>query len=253
MPSEQIPHDNISWYSFDFPDITVVPETTYYIIVRSNDTNYGYCMGYNGSNRYPRGNAWLCDDGNWTAHYSEDCAFRTYSINDQPPNPPIITGPSWGITNVNYTFCVTWTDPEADNFYFMWNWGDGNTSEWLGPYASGQTICSNHSWSQKGTYEILVKLKDIHGVEINSDPHDFNVYELKKAFIFGKITNLSTQGDYITFEAVKTRVITFSPFSFNTYISGENFIIPKNDFIGRVLIRPHSYYSHIIALCKILI
>jgi ABC-type transport system substrate-binding protein len=85
-------------------------------------------------------------------------------------------------------------------------------------------------------------------VEIQEPPQ-----EPVRAFIFGKIANLSTQGDYMTFEAVKTRMITFSPFSFNTYISGENFIILKNDFIGRVLIRPHSYYSYIIALCKILI
>jgi len=74
--------------------------------------------------------------------------------------------------------------------------------------------------------------------------------ESVRAFIFGKITNLSSQGDYIQFEAVKTRVIIFSPFSFITYVSGEKFTIP-NDYIGRMIIS--SRYMYIIALCKILI
>lgn len=70
--------------------------------------------------------------------------------------------------------------------------------------------------------------------------------EFQKAFIFGKITNLSSQGDYITFEAVKTRVITFSPFSFNSYVSGEVFVISK-EYQGFAGVR------YIFALCKILI
>jgi parallel beta-helix repeat protein len=69
--------------------------------------------------------------------------------------------------------------------------------------------------------------------------------ESVRAFIFGKITNLSSQGDYITFEAVKTRVITFSPPSFNTYVSGEQFTISK-DYKGWVGTR------FIFTLCKIL-
>ena len=70
--------------------------------------------------------------------------------------------------------------------------------------------------------------------------------EFQNAFIRGKITNLSSQGDYITFKAVKTRVRTFSPWSFNINKSGEKFIISKNKlgFIG-----PH----YIFALCEILI
>ncbi|MCX6671854.1 MAG: hypothetical protein NTX92_08050, partial [Euryarchaeota archaeon] len=57
--------------------------------------------------------------------------------------------------------------------------------------------------------------------------------ESVRAFIFGKITNLSSQEDYITFEAEKTRVITFSPFSFNIYESSEQFTISK-DYQGWV-------------------
>ncbi len=56
----------------------------------------------------------------------------------------------------------------------------------------------------------------------------------QKAFIFGKITNLSTYDESIVFQAVKIKVITFSPFSFNPYKSGEYFEILKEHkgFIG---------------------
>jgi len=152
-----------------------------------------------------------------------------------PPAKPIITGPSWGIKNISYTFCMFWTNPDADDFYFIWDWGDGDTSEWLGPYVSGQTICANHSWSQKGTYAIQVKLKDEDGVVIYSDPHDFNVYESKKALLFGRYTNLTEKDGYTTFEAVNLRLIFFNPFQFTHYINGEVIALDNNSPGGYVV------------------
>jgi parallel beta-helix repeat protein len=70
--------------------------------------------------------------------------------------------------------------------------------------------------------------------------------EFQTAFLRGKITNLTSEGNYITFEAVKTRVRTFSPWSFNIYKSGEQFTITKDYrfWVGS---------KYIFALCKILI
>jgi hypothetical protein len=50
---------------------------------------------------------------------------------------------------------------------------------------------------------------------------EVEVLEPRYAFVFGKIKNLDASGDITTFEAVKLRVMTFSPFSYNTYTSGE--------------------------------
>ena len=66
------------------------------------------------------------------------------------------------------------------------------------------------------------------------------------AIIFGTITNLTAQGDYIQFEAVKTRVITIYPLSFNTYLSGEKFSVTK-DYKGLIGVR------YIFAFCKMLV
>ena len=51
-----------TWVLFDFPDITVIPENTYYIhkiISHGNywGNSYGWSLGYN--NQYPRGDAWI--------------------------------------------------------------------------------------------------------------------------------------------------------------------------------------------------
>ncbi len=45
------------------------------------------------------------------------------------------------------------------------------------------------------------------------------------AFLFGRIENLNAEGDLTTFDAVRLRYLQFSPFSFNTYISGEEIAV----------------------------
>lgn len=83
-----------------------------------------------------------------------------------------ISGPSYGRPGIEYIFCVEFTDPEGDDFYIYWDWGDGNMEEWLGPYGSGETICLSHVWSDEGLYLIKVKIKDIYGNESEWYTHE---------------------------------------------------------------------------------
>jgi len=55
--------------------------------------------------------------------------------------------------------------------------------------------------------------------------------EFVSTFMFGRIINLNTTGEHITFEAVNVRAITLSPFSFIPYTSGELITILK-DYTG---------------------
>lgn len=57
--------------------------------------------------------------------------------------------------------------------------------------------------------------------------------EFKTTFIFGRIDNLTTVGDVITFEALNVRFIKFSPFQFLAFTSGELITISK-DYLGFV-------------------
>ena len=62
-------------------------------------------------------------------------------------------------------------DSEEDDLYYWFEWGDGTNSGWIGPFASGQTACTNHTWNKKGFYEIRVKAKNYHELQSEwSDP-----------------------------------------------------------------------------------
>ncbi|HVQ01524.1 MAG TPA: PKD domain-containing protein [Candidatus Thermoplasmatota archaeon] len=86
-------------------------------------------------------------------------------------------GPSEGYVGVEYTFFFDLpVNPNGDEYYVIWEWGDGNMSSWLGPFPPGQTTEASHAWMHAGVYEIRVKLKDPNGTEsVWSDPHTITI------------------------------------------------------------------------------
>ena len=71
----------------------------------------------------------------------------------------------------------------------MWDWGDGNTSGWLGPYASGAIATGTHTWTSRGIYPVKVKAKDIYGAESSwSTPLTVNIYKLGDVNNDGMVT-----------------------------------------------------------------
>lgn len=70
----------------------------------------------------------------------------------------------WGVTNVpiNQTAFYTTraTDLDGDNVYLRWAFGDGDSSQWLGPYASGDTCQVGHAWATGGTHQVTVLSRD---------------------------------------------------------------------------------------------
>jgi outer membrane protein assembly factor BamB len=91
---------------------------------------------------------------------------KTIIIKNQPPDPPVVQGPTSGKKGQPYTYAFNATDPEGDTIYYYIDWGDNTTSGgWLGPYASGVAILQSHTWSKTGTYTIKAKARDIYGNE----------------------------------------------------------------------------------------
>ena len=56
-------------------------------------------------------------------------------------------------------------DPDENDIFYLFDWGDGIFEGWLGPHESGSDATYSHTWNKKGTYTIRVKAKDINGVE----------------------------------------------------------------------------------------
>jgi hypothetical protein len=95
--------------------------------------------------------------------------------NQRPNKPAKPSGPSKGKPETEYTFTTSTTDPNGDQVYYLWDWGDGNFSEWLGPYESGGTCEESYTWIGEDNYKIKVMAKDVNGGESDwSDPLHFS-------------------------------------------------------------------------------
>ena len=105
----------------------------------------------------------------YTERY-QDRSFHDYikvtisKIND-PPNPPVIDGPTLGNIGTPYTYTFTSTDPNGDDVSYYIKWDDGDITDWTSYQASGAAFYDNHTWSTKRKYTIEAKSKDTYGVE----------------------------------------------------------------------------------------
>ncbi len=90
----------------------------------------------------------------------------------QPPTKPETpSGPTSGKINIKYTYTTSTTDPDGDKVSYMFDWGDGSFSSWVGPLNSGIIASADKIWTKKGTYNIKVIAKDSHGILSDwSDP-----------------------------------------------------------------------------------
>ncbi len=115
-----------------------------------------YVNGYWGYNKYETFE-WAALWGNPNLGMSE----TTQNTPPHNPNPP--TGPTQGIVGSIHEFNGESTDPDGDDLYYKFDWGDGSYCDWLGPYPSGTIASCNHTWYEGGTFEVKVKVKDVYG------------------------------------------------------------------------------------------
>ena len=85
--------------------------------------------------------------------------------NNTAPAKPTITGPAKGKPGVTYEYTIKAIDAEGQQVSYFVDWGDGNSTGWLGPYDSGEQIIVNHTWQTKETFTVKAKAKDSIGAE----------------------------------------------------------------------------------------
>jgi len=83
---------------------------------------------------------------------------------DNPPDTPIITGPTSGKAGTTYLYTFTINDDDGDSLYLWVDWDDGTQGPFTGPYDSGE-VEIGHTWEEQETYTIKAKVKDVYGVE----------------------------------------------------------------------------------------
>jgi len=83
-------------------------------------------------------------------------------------------------TNSDIIFSSSSSDPNNDDLYYLFDWGDGSTSEWIGPYPNNEMVQEMHSWVNEGKYLVRVKAKDINDHESQwSEPTLISVSKVK--------------------------------------------------------------------------
>jgi hypothetical protein len=101
------------------------------------------------------------------------------------PEKPSISGPPTGNLRQEYTYTAVATDPDNDDLYYYFDWGDGTNSDWIGIFKSGEECNANHTWYKKGDYTIKVRVKDENGlVSVWSDPLEVNMPKNKIKYQF---------------------------------------------------------------------
>ena len=103
--------------------------------------------------------------------------FFTHYSNNQSTPTEAPSGPTTGEVGVDYTYTVSTTaDPDGDDTYYKFFWGDGHSSPWLGPYHPSETVSASHVWTMAGDYDVTVKVRDPYwGVSNASEAHPVNI------------------------------------------------------------------------------
>jgi len=105
-----------------------------------------------------------------------------YKPANDPPNEPTITGTIGGNIGTSYTYSASTIDKEEDRIYYLFDWGDGINTGWMGPYQSGRKASTSHSWTLQGTYNVKVKAKDEWGAESDWTTLEVSMPKIKPYF-----------------------------------------------------------------------
>jgi len=81
--------------------------------------------------------------------------------NSEPNAPSTPNGQVSGKSGKSYEYSSTATDPDGDQVYYWFDWGDGtNSGGWIGPYKSGVKVNEFHKYTSEGEYKVKVKVID---------------------------------------------------------------------------------------------
>jgi len=99
-------------------------------------------------------------------NFTQGSIWEFTTARNQPPfQPRILNGPHAAGSNILVNFTAISADPEIGQVYYQWDWGDGNISEWLGPYEFGAQSVAAYRWERTGDYDIIVHAKDAQNNE----------------------------------------------------------------------------------------
>jgi len=115
-----------------------------------------------------------------TAYYFPENGIDYYPLIDlnasiPPSKPEKPSGNTTGKNGIEYTYSSSSKDPNSDQIFYNFSWGEGNYSGWMGPYHSAEIITASHAWPVSGKYQVKVIAKDEEGL-LSSWSDSLSVY-----------------------------------------------------------------------------
>ncbi len=172
-----------------------------WVVIASGEDNTGVYLW--NTTVVPDGNQYLIAVSATDEAYNvgSDVSDGVFSINNvlnDPPSNPQVLGPSYGGNGIVFNFTAIANDPEGEMIRYKWDWGDGNVTDWLGPFNSGEPMILSYAWASNGNYSLRVKAEDTNGSESN-----------------WSLVHLISIAEHINFSNVQLGHIYFKLFSFN--------------------------------------
>lgn len=121
-------------------------------------------------------------------------AVNSAMLLNNPPEIPTIEGPPKGKAGIEYEYRFCSSDPDGDDIYLCFDWGDGSGEICVGPFPSGTCITEKHTWTTDGTYTIKCKAQDVYQAESDYGTLDVEMPHVYfRPFVFQTILELIYQ------------------------------------------------------------
>jgi len=173
--ASSLQNEILEWIEFDFPDISVEPGETYYIVC-NHMSESSIQWGASDNDLYESGKAYsqqLNPLGLWEPWeddmpfpYSVDFCFQTYGKFHPPEQPSEPKGPNQLHINQIGQYITNTNDLDGDKIRYGWDWNDDDIVDFWSEYYEPREFCIvNNSWPEKGNYHIKVLAEDIDGYQ----------------------------------------------------------------------------------------
>jgi len=129
-------------------------------------------------------------------------------LTNNPPNPPLIEGPTTGDTRTIYLFNITVTDPDKDPLVLLEvDFGDGSDvfqeCGCNGPWPSGTVLRVEHQWKKRGTFVLKARVQDGHGIWSDWGTLDISLSKSTPNQLWGVLTLPGLLVTYIFCHTIK--------------------------------------------------
>lgn len=130
--------------------------------------------------------------------------FFCFGATNQAPTTPLFFGPVAGGVSIELNFTVVAEDADGEQVSYMIDWGDGNMTEWLGPYNESVNVTVPYYWMEEGNYEVKVKAKDTSEQESDwSEPSlvsigdQIEISNIQSGFVYLRMLSFNRSFAYV--------------------------------------------------------